>query len=39
MAAAIQTARHRTPTLATTDPSELRAFLSSEIEKVAARPA
>lgn len=39
MAAALQTARHRTPTLATTDPSELRAFLSAEIEKVAARQA
>ena len=39
MAAALQKARHRTPTLATTDPSELRAFLSAEIEKVAARQA
>lgn len=35
MAKALDTARHRTPTLATTDPSELRAFLSAEIEKVA----
>ena len=37
MAAALVAARARTPTLATTDPSELRAFLASEIEKVAAR--
>lgn len=39
MAAALETARVRTPTLATTDPSELRAFLSAEIEKVERRRA
>ncbi len=37
MADALVTARTRTPTLATTDPGELRAFLAAEIEKVAAR--
>lgn len=37
MATALTVARTRTPTLATTDPGELRAFLASEIEKVAAR--
>lgn len=37
MEAALEQARQRTPTPATTDPSELRAFLENEIEKVAAR--
>ncbi len=36
LAAAVLTARTRTPTLATTDPSALRAFLTKEIEAVAA---
>lgn len=39
MAAALDRARTRTPTLATTDPGELRTFLSGEIEKVARRRA
>ena len=34
LAAALDVARVRTPTLATTDPSALRAFLTSEIERL-----